>query len=152
MGVLKIKRGTEANRTGITPDEGEIIVTTDERRLYLGDGSTAGGNAITGVVGGELFAWARFNGVNNTIQRQSNVSSITDMGNGVYRVNFSVNIGTSDYGIVGSVSMEDSNSQARIVSPVDDSPAPTATNLTFKTRSPNGNGIEAPIVTIGIII
>jgi len=151
MGVLKLKRGTESNRTGITPADGEIIVTTDEKKLYLGDGSTAGGNLL-GSVGGEIFAWARFNGINDSIQRQNNVSSITDMGNGVYRVNFSVNIGTSDYGIIGSVSMEDSNLQARIVSPVEDSPAPSATSLTFKTRSPNGNGIEADIVTIGIII
>jgi len=48
MGILKLKRGTEANRSGYTPADGEIIATTDQKQLFLGDGSTAGGNAIGG--------------------------------------------------------------------------------------------------------
>jgi len=47
--ALKIRRGLEADRSGITPAEGELIYTTDEKKLYIGDGSTAGGNAVDTV-------------------------------------------------------------------------------------------------------
>jgi len=41
--TLRIRRGTEADRTTITPAEGELIYVTDEKTLYVGDGTTAGG-------------------------------------------------------------------------------------------------------------
>ena len=47
---LKLRRGSEAQRTGITPAEGEIIYTTDSKRLYVGDGLTAGGNSVSAPV------------------------------------------------------------------------------------------------------
>lgn len=43
---LKLRRGTDAQRTGITPAEGELIYTTDTKKLYVGDGSTTGGIAV----------------------------------------------------------------------------------------------------------
>lgn len=46
--TILIRRGLEANRTNITPAEGEPIVTTDETKLYVGDGTTAGGNLAAG--------------------------------------------------------------------------------------------------------
>ena len=49
---LKLRRGTNADRTGITPAEGEPIYTTDTKKLYIGDGTTAGGTEIGG--GGTL--------------------------------------------------------------------------------------------------
>ena len=42
-GKLQIKRGPESRRTTQTLAAGEIILTTDEHKLYVGDGSTAGG-------------------------------------------------------------------------------------------------------------
>ena len=42
--ALKVRRGTNAERLGITPAEGELIYTTDTKMLYVGDGTTAGGN------------------------------------------------------------------------------------------------------------
>lgn len=45
--ILKIKRGLESARSGITPAEGEFLYTTDEKKLYIGDGTTAGGNLVT---------------------------------------------------------------------------------------------------------
>lgn len=44
--ILKIKRGVEANRLNYTPDEGELIVTLDTFKLFVGDGKTPGGNEI----------------------------------------------------------------------------------------------------------
>ena len=46
--ALKLRRGTNAGRTAITPAEGEPIFTTDTKQLYIGDGSTAGGVAVGG--------------------------------------------------------------------------------------------------------
>jgi len=52
---LKLRRGTSSNRTSITPAEGEPIYTTDTKKLYIGDGSTAGGVVVdtTGVSDGD---------------------------------------------------------------------------------------------------
>lgn len=50
--ALRIKRGTDADRTGYTPDLGEPIWTIDTNKLYVGDGATAGGILVTGAGGG----------------------------------------------------------------------------------------------------
>jgi hypothetical protein len=46
MGILKIPRITTAQRTttggGITPDEGELLFDTDNKKIYKGDGTTLG--------------------------------------------------------------------------------------------------------------
>ena len=52
--ALKLRRGTEANRTSITPAEGEIIYVTDTKKLYVGEGSTPGGVLQGGSGGGSL--------------------------------------------------------------------------------------------------
>jgi len=46
MSTIRVKRGLEANRSIVTPAEGELIYTTDNKELFVGDGSTAGGIAI----------------------------------------------------------------------------------------------------------
>jgi hypothetical protein len=48
--TILIKRGLEANRSGITPALGELIWTTDNHDLWMGDGSTAGGIKVTGNI------------------------------------------------------------------------------------------------------
>ena len=52
--ALKLRRGTEANRTSITPSEGELIYITDTKKLYSGDGTTAGGILVTGGGGASI--------------------------------------------------------------------------------------------------
>jgi hypothetical protein len=52
--ALKLRRGTEANRTSITPAEGELIYVTDTKKLYSGDGTTAGGVLVTGGGGADI--------------------------------------------------------------------------------------------------
>lgn len=49
---LRLRRGTNADRTTITPVQGEPIYTTDTKQLYIGDGTTAGGVQVGG--GGTL--------------------------------------------------------------------------------------------------
>lgn len=47
---LRIRRGLEADRLSITPDEGEYLYTTDTKKIYIGDGTTPGGNLVVGGV------------------------------------------------------------------------------------------------------
>jgi hypothetical protein len=58
--TIQLKRGLESNRGNITPLAGEPIWVTDDKKLFIGDGSTAGGVALT-YVGTELVGAA--NGV-----------------------------------------------------------------------------------------
>lgn len=48
---LQLRRGVEADRTTIVPANGELIYTTDTKQVYVGDGSTIGGTAVTGGSG-----------------------------------------------------------------------------------------------------
>lgn len=49
---LRIRRGTEAQRSTITFDQGEIIYTTDSKKLYVGDGLTVGGTDLAQPLAG----------------------------------------------------------------------------------------------------
>ncbi len=55
MSKIQINRGLEADRSSITPSSGELIYTTDEKKLYIGDGSTAGGIAVIKQRFNEVF-------------------------------------------------------------------------------------------------
>ena len=48
---IQIRRGVEAQRALVTPDAGELLFTTDDKQLFVGDGATAGGLLI-GTAGG----------------------------------------------------------------------------------------------------
>ena len=56
--ALQIRRGVDGSGTGgrltITPAAGELLYTTDTKRLYIGDGTTVGGNIMTGSGIGNL--------------------------------------------------------------------------------------------------
>jgi hypothetical protein len=80
---LQIRRGTNAERTGITPAAGEPIFTTDQQRLYVGDGVTAGGilvssgalqPATTTTLGGVIV------GANLTIDVMGNLNAAVNTG------------------------------------------------------------------------
>jgi hypothetical protein len=43
---LRIRRGTDAQRLTLTFDQGEVVYTTDTKKVYIGDGITAGGTNI----------------------------------------------------------------------------------------------------------
>jgi len=63
---IKIRRGTDAQRQGVTLAEGEPAFTTDTKQLFVGDGVTPGGVPIAGIAettlgphGVDLFAQVR---------------------------------------------------------------------------------------------
>jgi hypothetical protein len=45
---IQIRRGVEAQRALIIPDAGEPLFTTDNKQLFIGDGTTAGGLLMGG--------------------------------------------------------------------------------------------------------
>jgi hypothetical protein len=45
---IQIRRGVEAQRASITPDAGELLFTTDNKQIFIGDGATAGGLFVGG--------------------------------------------------------------------------------------------------------
>ena len=47
--ALRLRRGTDAERLLITPVQGELIYTTDTKKLYIGDGTTVGGRIVEGA-------------------------------------------------------------------------------------------------------
>jgi hypothetical protein len=71
---LQIRRGTDAQRTAVVFDLGEIIYTTDTQKLYIGDGITAGGNNILSTSAGSGLVW---NGTTQTFNFSGSGSGIT---------------------------------------------------------------------------
>lgn len=57
--ALRIRRGTDSERLTIVPVEGELIYATDTKKLYIGDGTTTGGNLlandIQGTAAGDIY-------------------------------------------------------------------------------------------------
>lgn len=47
--ALRIRRGTDAQRSGKVFEMGEIVYTTDSQQLWVGDGVTAGGAPVVGT-------------------------------------------------------------------------------------------------------
>jgi len=45
--ALRLRRGTDAERQTITPLVGELVYATDTKKIWVGDGSTLGGVAVT---------------------------------------------------------------------------------------------------------
>jgi hypothetical protein len=43
---IKLRRGNEAERTAVVFEEGELVYAVDSKKVYIGDGSTSGGNLV----------------------------------------------------------------------------------------------------------
>jgi hypothetical protein len=81
---LKLRRGTNAERLAFTPALGELIYTTDTKRLYAGDGTTVGGTLVSyeGSVGGAMGSNLVLSGFNITGAGNVNIEgTITSTGN-----------------------------------------------------------------------
>jgi hypothetical protein len=53
---IQLRRGTDAQRLTKVFDVGEPVVTTDTKKLYIGDGVTTGGVEVGGVTTAEVEA------------------------------------------------------------------------------------------------
>ena len=46
---IKIRRGTDAQRKTVVFEEGELVFTTDQKRIFIGDGSSYGGRLASNI-------------------------------------------------------------------------------------------------------
>ena len=83
---LQIRRGTNAERTAMTQAlaAGELLYVTDTQRIYVGNGSTLGGIAVTGYTDGDakdaaagIFTSGSHTGISFTYDTALNTMSAT---------------------------------------------------------------------------
>ena len=64
---LKVRRGTDAQRKTVTLEQGELGYTIDTQRVFVGDGVTLGGKAISNVTHTPLNAAGARVGITNAV-------------------------------------------------------------------------------------
>ena len=105
---LRIRRGTDAQRQQFTPDEGELIYTTNTYKLFIGDGATQGGKNIGQALAGSGLV---FDTITQTLQatapQSSGITAVSQdlnpaLGGNLNLNNFNIT-GTGTIGIVGTV-------------------------------------------------
>ncbi len=83
---LQIRRGTNAERTAMTQAlaAGELLYVTDTQRIYVGNGSTLGGIAVTGYTDGDakdaaaaIFTGGTHTGISFTYDTALNTMAAT---------------------------------------------------------------------------
>ena len=104
--ALRLRRGTNAQRLGITFAEGELVYTTDTKKLYIGDASAAGGNLVSGMnnvvedatpqLGGNLD----LNGNNITGTGNINITGTLSISTGFLKTDIQGSVFADDSGIL----------------------------------------------------
>lgn len=78
--IIRVRRGVESNRLSYTPQVAELISTTDEGKLYVGDGVTPGGipvdSGVETVIAGTNVT------IDNSDPKNPVISSTGDGGGG----------------------------------------------------------------------
>jgi hypothetical protein len=120
---LQLRRGLEADRTTIVPAAGELLYVTDTKKLYVGDGATSGGTAVSvggSGGGGQNYApwsrnteWLTLPTLTDTDQRFAGLHAVEEDGNWVaLTATTSVGQYRVDWGD-GTVDLVDSGVQAQ---------------------------------------
>ena len=104
MGQIKIPRATTAQRTGITPDVGELIYDTTNGNVYKGDGATSGGVALGGGGGDALTSNPLSQFASTTSSQLAGVIS-DEVGSGALVFNNSPNLITPTIGVASATSL-----------------------------------------------
>ena len=82
--ALKIRRGTEAQRSGVTFAAGEIVWTTNGHKLYVGDGVTPGGIDVAAQLGGVGVAYNQTTGKLDLNLGAANTDTLLEGSNHLY--------------------------------------------------------------------
>ena len=106
---------------------GDIVIDNSKNVVNVASG-TFSGKVTTGATSssdsdttlatkgyvdpGAAKAWANFDGTNMNIRSSYNVSSITDVNSGRYRVNFSVGMGNGNYAALAFCSKDNTDDDA----------------------------------------
>lgn len=127
---LRIRRGTDLQRSGVTFDQGEIVWTTDTKKLFVGDGTQGGKNILSTSASTGLLYDNSINGGVLKIDDSHVTTLITDQF--VHSGHSGVSFAVEDNVIVATIDVADANEAAirEIVNQMFD---PTLTSSTGPT-------------------
>jgi Major tropism determinant N-terminal domain len=142
---LKIRRGTDAERT-ITPlDLGEIVYTTDTKQLYVGNGIDAGGTPIIRLGTGLAWADAQCTTIIATgAALQVSADSAPSLGGNLNTAGFNI----SGTGNISTTAGSINTSYLSITGSSITSTAPAPTTTGYIVNSPVQIGINATPATL----
>jgi len=132
--ALRLRRGTDAERQLITPAEGELIYTIDTKSVYIGDGTTVGGNRISGSTDGSPAQ----------LTQNLNLNSNDITGTGNININGITSANTFVGDLTGSVFGDDSTILVDSVNSIITSQSYKSSNNTF-TFGNLDEGVESKI-------
>ena len=99
--ALQIRRGTEAQRAVLTGVAGELLYTTDTKKLYVGDGVTAGGTEVGGAEAIDLTAPGAIGSVTASTGAFTTIGATTP-GTGDFTTIGATTPGTGDFTTIGA--------------------------------------------------
>lgn len=106
---IQIKRGTTAKVAAYKPLEGELVLDLTTRKLYAGDGSTAGGNLIIASKAGITDASGPVSGEVGEFLSATGTASLT---NATKTDVISLSIPAGDWDVSGLILFNPSNATA----------------------------------------
>lgn len=100
---LRIRRGTNAERLTVTPLEGELVYTTDTKKLFVGDGTTVGGIGAIASAPTPLNPLQENINLNGySITGTGTINTVGNIGNGKLLLNLNTISSTETYIAPGS--------------------------------------------------
>jgi len=161
---LRIRRGTEAQRSALTFDLGEVVYTTDTKKLYIGDGVTVGG---TNVLANMAGTGVTYNATTQQLDFSANGITTNNISEGTNNKYFTNQRAQDAFGSLLtngvqtglSITYDSVNHALNVavnnIASVSQDPAPSlGGNLTLNTRNIIGTGninITGSIISSGII-
>ena len=73
--AVQIRRGTATQNSSFTGAAGELIYTTDDKKVYVHDGSTAGGTIVSGGGAGTTNLSTTANGTSLTVNSDTGTNA-----------------------------------------------------------------------------
>lgn len=141
---LRIRRGTEAQRTGATFDLGEIVYATDTNKLYVGDGVNLGGKNILATSAGTGLIW---NATTQRLDFNGSGTGIVDVqADATPSLGGNLNLNSRNITGTGNISITGTVTATTFVGVP--SPATLTQNLSLNTRTITGTGTIDIVGTI----
>lgn len=75
---LRIRRGTNDQRSGIVFEQGEVVWTTDRQQLFVGDNITAGGKSVAQAIAGTGLTYNNTTGKIDVVAQQLTTTDVTE--------------------------------------------------------------------------
>jgi hypothetical protein len=126
---------------------GQLTIDT----LKASSGVLATQNGMTGIA----KAWVNYNGVAQTITNSFNVSSVTYISTGSYRVNYTTAMPNATYAILSAASNAPSTAAVVMTCNADSSGNPTAPSTTsclvFSQARGTGSAIDSAYINVAVL-